>query len=148
MARLQAGLPVRLPHAVSAGLCAALAATLDGWTRRDAHEVTSLSAGPLIDALSAALAEAGLGRPGGVWALRHGPGAHGLPTAAGTGFLLDLTDGRSQDGGLLLFGEERVEGWRPQAGALTVFSADHPPVLTLVAPDARAPRLSVFGTLA
>ena len=51
--------------------------------------------------------------------------ADGLP--AGPAFILDLADRASADGGLLLRpqGEDRVSGWRPETGALTVYrSAD------------------------
>lgn len=47
--------------------------------------------------------------------------ADGLPD--GPAFVLDLADRGSADGGLLLRsqGEDRVSGWRPETGALTVY---------------------------
>lgn len=47
--------------------------------------------------------------------------ANGLPE--GPAFILDLIDRPSAEGGLLLHaaGEDRVRGWRPQAGSMTAY---------------------------
>lgn len=132
----------------AAGLCAEVAGAADGWIAEADYETTALPAGPLADAVAAALAREGFGPPATIRLLRHGSLARGLPKAEGLVFMLDLTDGRSQDGGLLLFGEDRVDGWRPEAGALTVFDGSRPPLMTLVTATAKSPRISVFGTLA
>ena len=87
-----------------------------------------------------------------VW-LRHGPGRYGLPDNADgqTRWMLDFNEGwRSAWGGLLLFVDDgaRAEGWRPEAGSLTVFAPEAPPVLTLVAPWAGQSRLALTGVTA
>lgn len=72
--------------------------------------------------------------------------AEGLPQ--GPAFILDLEDRGSADGGLLLRsdGEDRVTGWRPEAGALTVFR-DTDVVLSPVTPGVSR-RLAITGLLA
>lgn len=92
-----------------------------------------------------------LGELGSLMAICHGSGDHGLPPLMGaTAFVLDLNaDWGSQQGGLLLFGDNgRVEGWRPEPGALTLFDPARPPLLTAVTPGAPGPRLCLVGTLA
>jgi hypothetical protein len=84
--------------------------------------------------------------------VRHGAGGRGLPPLDGTGwgFTLDLNRGwRSSWGGLLLFVEAdgTAKGWRPEAGALTLYDLARPPLLTAVVPGAPA-RLSVVGRAA
>lgn len=147
-AGLRDGRPMRLSSAAPASLCAEVAGAAVTWIPEGDHERAVLSSPPLASAIAEALKGLGLPAPTSLRLLRHGPLARGLPAVSGLVFLLDLTDGRSQDGGLLLFGEERVEGWHPEAGALTVFDGSRPPLLTLVTATAKAPRLSVFGTLA
>lgn len=71
--------------------------------------------------------------------------AQPLPT--GRGFVLDLSDRPSQQGGLLLVPDgDRLTGWRPEAGALTVFE----PGALLVSPvtPGAAPRPAILGRLA
>lgn len=84
--------------------------------------------------------------------MRHAPGDYGLPPAVetGIGFVLDLTPGwASQHGGLLLFAQgDRVRGWRPEQGALTLFELRRPLILSVVGPEARGPRVAVLGRLA
>ncbi len=82
--------------------------------------------------------------------VRHRAGDFGLPpTEAGTSFLLDLNaDWPSRRGGLLLFQDgDRVAGFRPQAGAVTLFDGARAPLLTLVAPGA-PDRYAIIGRLA
>ena len=82
--------------------------------------------------------------------VRHGAGAFGLPPMDGLAFTLDLTLGwTSDDGGLLLFvdADGRVEGWRPEAGALTLYDSARPPVLSMLPPTVRRARLAIFGGL-
>ncbi|HEX8570778.1 MAG TPA: hypothetical protein VF699_12780 [Caulobacteraceae bacterium] len=82
--------------------------------------------------------------------VRHGPRGAGLPPAKGVGFTVDLSrDWRSSDGGLLLFVDEegRAEGWRPEPGALTLYDAARPPLLTMVVPGVAKPRVALFGRL-
>lgn len=84
-------------------------------------------------------------------AICHGSGDHGLPpSTGGSAFILDLNaDWGSQHGGLLLFADNgRLEGWRPEPGAVTLFDAARPPLLTAVTPGAPSPRLALLGTLA
>lgn len=83
--------------------------------------------------------------------LSLGPGeglADPLPEDAGSGFLLDLdpADWRSEWGGLLLFqGDgERVIGFRPVPGALTLFPASAAPLISLITPQGGR-RLSILG---
>ena len=108
---------------------------------------------PLDPADAAALhdAFAPLGRaPRDLQLVRHRAGHEGLPPVQEVGFVLDLSpDWPSGDGGLLLFVDEhgRVEGWRPEAGALTLYDAARPPLLTMVAPHASRARLAVAGSL-
>ena len=69
----------------------------------------------------------------------------GLP--AGAGFVLDLEDRASPCGGLLLaIKGDRLTGWRPEAGALSVFS-EGALVLSPVVPGAPA-RRAIVGRLA
>ena len=80
--------------------------------------------------------------------VRHGAGAYGAPPAAGVGCLLDLSgDWRSEDGGLLLIIEPEgsLHGWRPEAGALTLYVAGRAPLLTMVSPGAPEPRYALFA---
>lgn len=104
------------------------------------------------DEVLAALADLNLGGPVEVRRLSHPAGEGGLPPLPGRyGFVLDLSFGwRSQDGGLLLFQDDaaRVRGWRPEAGALTLFDNEQAPVLSVIAPTARAPRLCLIGGFA
>ncbi|ATQ41634.1 hypothetical protein [Caulobacter mirabilis] len=82
--------------------------------------------------------------------VRHRAGDFGLPpTEAGTTFLLDLNDDwPSPRGGLLLFQDgDQVAGFRPQAGAVTLFDGARTPLLTLVAPGA-PDRYAIIGRLA
>ena len=83
--------------------------------------------------------------------LKLGPGeaiAALLPSTASMGFLLDLApaDWRSEWGGLLLLQSEgnRVQGYRPTPGALTLFTADLHPLISLITPQGR-PRTSILG---
>ena len=70
--------------------------------------------------------------------------ADGLP--AGDGFVLDLEDRASPCGGLLLaIDGDRLTGWRPEAGVLTVFS-EGALVLSPVAPGAPE-RRAIVGRL-
>ena len=100
------------------------------------------------EALQAALADVGFALTSEPCLIRHAPGCFGLPETSGSfGFVLDLTrEWWPIWGGLLLFsgGAERVEGWRPEAGALTLWRGT-PPVLSMVSWGAPA-RLAVFGT--
>jgi len=84
--------------------------------------------------------------------VRHGAGDHGLPPIAEAriGFVLDLNpDWPSQHGGLLMVADgERVRGWRPERGALTLFDLSRPLILSVVSRDARTPRVAVLGRLA
>lgn len=105
----------------------------------------SLDIAPIL-----ALADERYGLPT-VRTLSLGPGdgaAVLLPDAAIAGFLLDLDppDWRSEWGGLLLFQRqsERVEGFRPVPGALTLFSANLRPLISLITPQGRR-RTSIFG---
>ena len=69
----------------------------------------------------------------------------GLP--AGAGLVLDLEDRASPCGGLLLAIEgDRLTGWRPEAGALTVFS-EGALILSPVVPGAPE-RRAIVGRLA
>ena len=50
--------------------------------------------------------------------------------------------------GLLLFQDgDRVRGWRPERGSLTLFAGSRSPILSLVTPAARTPRLAVLGVM-
>lgn len=126
----------------------------DGWRERRAEHawfdqaaVDEDQARRIEDVFAASsltLAEAPL------W-MRHDAGRFGAPAFAGPlGFVLDVNAGwRASWGGLLLFGDEdgRLEGWRPERGALTLFDVTRPPVLTLVTPLAGAARLALVGDL-
>ena len=76
------------------------------------------------------------------------PVADLLPGTATAGFMLDLdpADWRSEWGGLLLFrgAGERVRGYRPVPGALTLFSATTRPMVSLITPQG-AGRTSILG---
>jgi hypothetical protein len=70
-----------------------------------------------------------------------------LPKNATAGFLLDLdpADWRSEWGGLLLFQDgERLHGYRPVPGALTLFPASIRPLISLIVPQGRR-RTSILG---
>lgn len=69
----------------------------------------------------------------------------GLPN--GPAFILDLDDRGSAEGGLLLRSEsdDRLSGWRPEAGALTVFGQMEM-ALSPTMPGA-ARRLAIVGRL-
>lgn len=71
--------------------------------------------------------------------------AEGLPE--GPAFILDLIDRSSTAGGLLLRpdGEDRVAGWRPEAGALTVFGSSGL-ILSPTSPGADR-RLAISGRI-
>ena len=83
--------------------------------------------------------------------IRHGEGQFGLPLAdlGPTGFILDLgPDWRSEYGGLLMFeAGDRLRGWRPGKGTLTLFDPSRPVLLSLGTAAPPAPRLSVLGRL-
>lgn len=72
--------------------------------------------------------------------------AAGLPEAPG--FVLDLSDRASADGGLLLRpdGADRVGGWRPESAALTLY-CDIGMMLSPTAPGAGR-RLAISGRIA
>ena len=82
--------------------------------------------------------------------LTLGPGdalADPLPKDAKAGFLLDLDPAgwRSEWGGLLLFQEgERLHGYRPVPGALTLFPAAARPLISLITPQGGR-RTSILG---
>ena len=133
-------------------LCAAAAARAAAWTGLEAEGLRCWTA-PLDDealvaAVTAALAEAGLAPPTDLSLIRHAGEDHGLPKGPGIGFLLDLADGRSGQGGLVMTGDDPMRGWRPEAGVLTLFDGARPPLLTTVTPGAATPRLAVFGHIA
>jgi hypothetical protein len=70
-----------------------------------------------------------------------------LPEDATAGFLLDLDPPgwRSEWGGLLLFQDgERLHGYRPVPGALTLFPAATRPLISLITPQGRR-RTSILG---
>jgi hypothetical protein len=123
--------------------------------RRLSDAERDLELRPLTDrsfagALDDALRALGLdGLVGEATVVRHAAGGRGLPPApgGGFGFVLDLNAAwRSGWGGLLLFVDEhgRAHGWRPEAGAITVYDPARPPLLTAVTAGA-PPRLSVVG---
>ena len=137
----------RATEVATARACASLLrkASRAAWSRLDG-EGFSLEIAPLDDAaLAAALGASDLRL------VRHGVGDHGLPPVVEgrIGFVLDLNAGwPSQHGGLLIFADgDRVRGWRPEPGALTLFDTARPPILSGVSPGARAPRLAVMGSL-
>jgi hypothetical protein len=118
------------------------------WEAAEGHARSGAPA-DLVAYAASALAAEGLRLKDPPVLLRHGPGDHGLPPLAGGdgyAFAIDLTDARrTLDGGLLLFvdGDGRAEGWRAEAGALTLWrGAD--PVLTEMAPGAPQ-RLTLVG---
>jgi hypothetical protein len=137
----------RTADAVPAQVCEDLlaAASTAQWaaTTGDGHALdsASLAAPDLAAALGAS----------DLRLIRHSPGQSGLPPLAGgrTGLVLDLnSDWSSPHGGLLLFQDgDRVRGWRPERGSLTLFDGSRPPILSLVTPAARTPRLAVLGVL-
>lgn len=140
---------VRLKGLLDADLCEALRAAPAEWRGESGpgrrYEVAPLAA-ELAARVRAAFAEAGLAAPAELRLMRHATGDHGLPP--GAVLVLDLEPAwRSADGGLLLFpeGDDRAVGWRPEAGAVTLFDADAPPVLSLVAPCAPNPRRALVG---
>jgi hypothetical protein len=137
----------RAADAVPAWVCEDLlaAASTAQWvaTTGDGHalDTASLEAPDLAAALGAS----------DLWLIRHSPGQSGLPPIVGgrTRLLLDLnSDWSSAHGGLLLFQDgDRVRGWRPERGSLTLFAGSRPPILSLVTPAARTPRLAVLGVM-
>lgn len=105
----------------------------------------------LLVVLAKALRVQNLEVAGRALLIRHQTGDRGLPVAktdGELGFSLDLSDGnRPIDGGLLLFVDQggRVAGWRPQRGALTIWSGIEPELTELIpgAPE----RIGLFGRL-
>lgn len=140
---------VRRRDAVDRDLCLAAAGRSASWTLTRSDGVRCASAPlhdePLAGAIIAALADVGLTPPASITLLRWSADDHGLPAGQGIGFLLDLTDGRLVDGGLLLSGGEPMTGWRPEAGGMALFDASRPPLLTVMAPHAVTPRVAVLG---
>ena len=149
---------LRLPGFLSAEAHARLDAldTGKGWSRiRD--EARDLELKPLDDAafaeaLARSLQPFGFAPAAAPSLLRHNPGQFGTPPAPSEEacFLIDLNpEWRSEWGGLALFvGEHgRAQGWRPQAGALLLYDAVRPLLLTMVSPGAPTPRLALFGRL-
>lgn len=110
---------------------------------------TSEPAQALIGQVDEALRTQGLELDGGLTLIRHQPGDRGLPAGSGAAvvrFAIDLTDSpRTLDGGVLMFVDEagRVQGWRAEAGALTVWDGPDPE-LTELAPGAPE-RLTLVG---
>ena len=143
-------------------LAPAVAARLDetagaaaGWRRSiGAHHALETARLPpdAAAAFKAALARLGLKVRGAPAFVRHGPGGYDAPAAeGGVGCLLDLAAGwPSQHGGLLLIIEPEgsVHGWRPEAGALTLYAAERAPLLSMVAPGAPRPRHALFARAA
>lgn len=146
-ARLSENGWLRLEAVAPAELCQALLATAASakWTTRSGPG-HSLDMAPL----EAPDIAAGLGAST-LQLIRHAPGQYGLPPvgAAGPGLLLDLNeDWPSHHGGLVMIEDGgQLRGWRPQAGALMMFQASRPPLLTMVTPSALTPRLALFGCL-
>lgn len=138
----------RATEVASAKACDALLRKADRavWSRLEGDGF-SLETAPLDDPeLSAALGAADL------HLIRHGEGDHGLPPIieGRVGFILDLCPAwPSQHGGLLMFTDgDRIRGWRPEQGALTLFDLARPLILSVVSRDARGPRVAVLGRLA
>lgn len=110
---------------------------------------TSEPAKNLIEQVDDALRTQGLELDGGLTLIRHRPGDRGLPAGSGAAafrFTIDLTDSpRTLDGGVLMFVDDagRVQGWRAEAGALTVWVGPDPE-LTELAPGAPE-RLTLIG---
>lgn len=107
----------------------------------------------LVDVVSRSLRKAGFRIDGDVYVVRHQAGDRGLPiltaSASQFGFTIDLTDARrTLDGGILLFaaGQDRVIGWRAEAGAMTIWNGEAPNLTELVAcaPD----RVTIAGRAA
>ena len=123
------------------------AASSPRW-RRSADYETAPAPAAAAAAFTAGLAMLGLTLTGAPKLIRHRPGGHGAPAAqGGVACLLDLVDGwASQDGGLLLLTEPEgsVHGWRPEAGALTLYLEGRTPLLTMLAPTA-PPRYALFA---
>jgi hypothetical protein len=109
---------------------------------------TAAAASPAAAAFRAALARIGLDAKAPVM-VRHPPGAYGAPAPGqGIGCLLDLNEEwASQDGGLLLLVEPEgsVHGWRPAAGALTLYTAARTPLLSMVSTAARQARCALYA---
>ncbi len=103
----------------------------------------------LTEQIADALSTEGLQLDGGLTLVRHRPGDRGLPTTgenAAVRFAIDLTDSpRILDGGVLMFVDDtgRVQGWRAEAGALTIWTGADPE-LTELAPGAPE-RLTLVG---
>lgn len=137
--RLDAVAPAELRQAL---LATAASAT---WTTRSGPGY-SLDMAPLETPGIAA----GLGASN-LQLIRHAPGHYGLPPveAGGVGLVLDLNeDWPSHHGGLVMIEDGgQLRGWRPQAGALMMFPASRPPLLTMVTPSALTPRLALLGCL-
>lgn len=138
----------RAAGAVPASVCDGLreAAASAAWTSLTGEDF-DLDAAPLHDPkLLEALSASDLKL------IRHRGGQYGLPLADidRVGFILDLSpDWHSEYGGLLMFEDgDRLRGWRPEPGALTLFDLSRPLVLSLVTTAAPAPRLAVLGRLA
>lgn len=110
---------------------------------------TSQPARNLIEQVDDALRTHGLELDGGLTLIRHRPGDRGLPAGSGAAtfrFAIDLTDSpRILDGGILMFVDDagRVQGWRAEAGALTVWDGPDPE-LTELSPGAPE-RLTLVG---
>ena len=142
--------PAYLATAAAAELVEA-AESAEGW-RRSAGPHHAMETAPpppaAVAAFKAALARLGLKVRGTPAFVRHRPGRYGAPAADRVGCLLDLAaDWPSEDGGLLLIAEPEgsVRGWRPEAGALTLYAADRAPLLTMVSPAASRPRYAMFA---
>jgi hypothetical protein len=137
----------RTVDAVPAEVCDDLlaAAAMADWSSLAgdgyALDIASLGAPALMTALGAS----------DLRLIRHDHGQLGLPPAdrGRIGFILDLNTGwPSEHGGLLMFQDgDRLRGWRPERGALTLFDLSRPLILSVVTPAARAPRLAVLGRL-
>ncbi len=131
--------------------------TRSGAWRRFADDHRDLDIRPLTEkalvaALTRALRPLGFAPAAPPVLMRHRAGQFGAPDAPAedAAFLVDLNAGwRSEWGGLVLFvGEHgRAQGWRPEAGALTLYDALRPPLVTMVSSTAPEPRLAFFGRL-
>lgn len=137
----------RAVEAVPASVCVDLLRVAEAadWTV-ERGEGYALETAPLeAPELAAALGASGLRL------VRHGPGNYGLPVLddGGVGFVLDLVEGwPSQHGGLLMFEDgDKIRGWRPEPGALTLFDLKGPVILSVVTPRAGR-RIAVLGRLA
>jgi hypothetical protein len=110
---------------------------------------TATPASDLIELVADALRTQYLELDGGLTLVRHRPGDRGLPAGgenAAVRFAIDLTDSpRTLSGGVLMFVDDagRVQGWRAEASALTVW-AGADPELTELAPGAPE-RLTLVG---